>query len=142
VFTAQGPPDSVPSRRADVRDPTRTTPDEGDAVNDTPADTIARRRDVEREAREFLEYHLLPLHTVVGRLEDGIVPAFSSRFLVAMGDCADPAPRGRHPLGHAVDALAMEDPDLHAAVTRLRRAPWFRLRFAWARLRGRDRHPL
>jgi hypothetical protein len=85
-------------------------------------------RDVEREAREFLEYQLLPLHALVGRLEDGFAPTFSPRLLGSSG-----APAAR------LDDLAAADPDLHAAVLRLRRTVPYRLRFAWAELRRRGR---
>jgi hypothetical protein len=106
-------------------------------VNDSTAKTTAGARDVEREARAYLEYHLLPLHTLVGRLEDGVAPAFSSRLLVPAPDGFDRTARGRDRLAGATGTLADADPALCAAVERLRRTPWFRLRFAWARLRGR-----
>jgi hypothetical protein len=97
-------------------------------------DTSERRataRDLEREAREFLNYQLLPLHEVLARLEDGVAPAFSSRLLVA----SDEPPSARTPTRNGAAGLAAADPELHAAVERLRRTPWFRLRFAWAQLR-------
>lgn len=90
----------------------------------------ASARDVEREAREFLNYQLLPLRAVLARLEEGVAPAFSSRLLLSLHErpagvaarCSDPE-------------LAGADPELFAAVLRLRRTPWFRLRFAWAQFR-------
>ncbi len=88
-------------------------------------------RDLEREAREFLNYQLLPLHDVLARLEDGVAPAFSSRLLLA--DDGPPARAARREA--ATPALADADPELFAAVERLRRTPWFRLRFAWAGFR-------
>jgi hypothetical protein len=108
-------------------------------VNDWTAETGAQARDVEREARAYLEYHLLPLHTLVGRLEDGVAPAFSSRLLLPAQDGFDRPARGRDHVSGAASTLADVDPALHAAVERLRRTPWFRLRFAWARLRSRNR---
>jgi hypothetical protein len=91
----------------------------------------ASARDVEREAREFLNYQLLPLREVLARLEEGVAPAFSSRLLLSPHGppCARTARRNDTP------GLAEADPELFAAVLRLRRTPWFRLRFAWAHWR-------
>jgi hypothetical protein len=99
-------------------------------MSDDYPDTRRAARDVEREAREFLEYQLLPLHALVARLEDGFAPTFSRRL--ARPDGA--------PAAH-LDDLAAADPELHAAVLRLRRSVPFRLRFAWAELRRRGRLP-
>jgi len=90
----------------------------------------ATARDLEREAREFLNYQLLPLHEVLARLEDGIAPAFSSSLLRAADE-----PSARAARRNATPALAEADPELFAEVERLRRTPWFRLRFAWAGFR-------
>ena len=91
----------------------------------------ASARDVEREAREFLNYQLLPLSEVLARLEDGVAPAFSSRLLLSPHE----RPPGRAARCAEPPALADADPELFAAVLRLRRTPWFRLRFAWAQFR-------
>ena len=93
-------------------------------MNETSASPYAYRRNVEREAREFLDYRLQPFHKLVTLLEDGDVPTFSPRLLM-------PSPV----------ELAQADPELLAAVDRLRRTLWYRLRFAWAQLRNRRRFP-
>ena len=114
-------------------------------MNETPGSRNARARNVEREAREFLDYHLQPVHKLVARLEDGDVPTFSPRLLM-------PSPTGRPRAklnggarGGQSDAPARsfdDDPEFHAAVERLRRTWWFRLRFAWAQLRHGARFPV
>lgn len=93
-------------------------------MNDTSANPYVYRRNVEREAREFLDYQLQPFHKLVTLLEDGDVPTFSPRLLM-------PSPV----------ELAQTDPELLAAVDRLRRTLCYRLRFAWAQLRYRRRFP-
>ena len=100
-------------------------------MNDTTASAGSAVRDVEREAREFLNYQLLPLHKVVARLEDGVAPAFPSRLLLPPDDRA----YGRSGRRDDASGLADTDPELFAAVERLRRTPWFRLRFALVQLR-------
>jgi hypothetical protein len=85
-------------------------------------------RDLDREARELLEYQLLPLHDVVGQLEDGFAPTFPPRLL---GRSGAPAASGG----------ADDDAELQAAVARLRGTLHYRLRFAWAALRRRARLP-
>jgi hypothetical protein len=91
----------------------------------------ALARDVEREAREFLNYQLLPLREVLAHLEDGVAPAFSRRLLLSPHEL----PSGRTARRNGAPGLAEADPELFAAVERLRRTPWFRLRFAWAQFR-------
>lgn len=91
----------------------------------------ARTRDVEREARDFLNYQLLPLRAVLARLEEGVAPAFSSWLLLSPHG----PPSARAARRNGTPGLAEADPELFAAVERLRRTPWFRLRFAWAQFR-------
>jgi len=106
-------------------------------MDEKPARLVTRVRDVEREAREFLDYHLLPMHKLVTRLEDGDIPTFSPQLLTPPAS----GTRARDAHRYAPARLLEQDPEFHAAVEKLRRTLWFRVRFAWARVREPGRFP-
>jgi hypothetical protein len=99
-------------------------------------------RDVKREAREFINYQLLPLDKLMDCLASGCLPKYSGPLFTA-DHAPGQRPRSVHrtlaassepAFGH--HELATEDPELFAAVEELRRTPWFRLRVWWATRRG------
>jgi hypothetical protein len=99
-------------------------------------------RDVKREAREFINYQLLPLDKLMDCLASGYLPKYSGPLF---GEEHQPSqrPRSVHrrltassepAFGHL--ELATEDPELFAAVEELRQTLWFRLRVWWVTRRG------